>query len=345
MCDFEDSTDVPMFKGYDSYVADRAVNLEENPMTDIYDFKNAPLVSAYDSYNSPIPNKTVNLLKALTTDKYMDEALRYRNSGNDRERKQIKSSLPCITVSGIFKSRSESDIVKHSYFMCIDIDGKDQIEEWIDWEAMKKLIGELFGCVYFIGLSISGNGIFIIVKMRNPLYHKMHYRAFAKEISEATGLKVDMSCSDIARLRGASYDPFPYYNANPTQYNKVMINEPKRPKKTNSKSQMEKTRENVEAAIKLINTHKIDITNEYQAWLKIALAIYDAFGEEGRGYFHLISSIYAGYREDDCDTMYDKCETWGTDVRIETFFYLCKIHGIVNSKGGMVYDPSIITDK
>lgn len=224
--------------------------------------------------------------------------------------------------------------------MCIDIDGKDQTGI-IDWEAMKNLIGELFDCVYIVILSIGGNGIAVIVRIRNPLYHKMHYRAFAKELSEATGLKVDMSCSDVARLRGASYDPAPYYNPHPTQYNKVMIRE-KRKKAPVVQSESEKNRKNVKEAVALILTHRIDITKQYSEWLKVAMAIYDEFGEDGRADFHLISSIYQSYDEAECNRMYDKCESWGIDIRLKTFFYLCKINGIIYRKGGMVYDPSII---
>lgn len=309
----------------------------------MYLFEESPIVSAFENYTSSIPYKQVNLLKCLITDKYKDEVERYRNSDNEREKKSIKSSLPCVTVSGIFTRRCESDIIIHSGYICLDIDGKDQTGI-IDWEAIKKIVSELFDSVYIITLSISGNGICIIVRIRNPLYHKMHYWAFAKEISEATGLKVDMSCSDVARLRGASYDPAPYYNPHPTQYNKVMIRE-KRKNAPVAQSQSEKNRKNVKEAIALILTHRIDITKQYSEWLKIAMAIYDEFGEDGRADFHLISSIYQSYDEAECNRMYDKCESWGTDIRLETFFYLCKINGIIYRKGGMVYDPSIIREK
>ena len=310
----------------------------------MYDFENSPRVSAFSGYKSAVPDKIVTLLRCLTTDKYKDEVERYRNSNNASERKRIKSGLPCITVSGIFSIRDESEIVRHSGCICLDIDGKDQADQQIDWEAMKELIGETFDSVYFVGLSIGGNGIYIVAKIRNPKYHKMHYRALAKEIESATGLKVDPACCDIPRLRGASYDPTPYHNANATQYNKVLRSERKSENGVR-KSQTDRNRQNVEDATRLLCEYKIDITEKYKNWLKIAVAIYDEFGEDGRKYFHLISCIYEGYYEEDCDRMYDKAETWGTDVRIKTFFYFCKKHGIIYRKGGMAYDPTIIEKK
>lgn len=309
----------------------------------MYIFENSPLVSEFQSYNSPIPYRVVNLLKFLTTDKYRTEVERCRDSSSANEKKRIKAELPCITVSGTFERRTETEIIEHSHYICLDIDGKEQTEQQIDWDAKKRLVGEMFDCIYFIGLSIGGNGIFIVAKIRNPKYHKMHYRALAKEILLATDLKIDMACSDVARLRGVSYDPSPYYNANATQYNKVLLID--KHKNNASKIKTRRDKQNVEDAIKLICTHKINIAVAYQDWLKIALAIYDGFHEEGRGYFHLISSIYEYYEKEECDHMYNKCQTWGTYVRLETFFYFCKLHGIIYRKGGMTYDPTIIKEE
>jgi hypothetical protein len=303
----------------------------------MYDLDNSPRISAFAGYNSAKPNKTVNMLKCLITNRYKDEVERYRASENNA----IKASLPCMTISGLFDHRSETGLIEHSGYICLDIDGKDQNKENIDWEDMKTLIGTTFDCVYFIGLSISGKGIYIVAKIRNPKYHKLQYRALAKEVSRVTGLKIDMSCCDIARLRGVSYDSTPYYNPNPTMYNMVLVSKQGKAK-TPSKSEAEMTKQNVEEAIKLIGTHKIDITQKYKAWLKIGVALVDGFGKEGRKLFHLISCFYESYNEEDCDKMYDKCENWGTEIRIETFFYYCKLHGIVRRKGGMVYDPDII---
>jgi hypothetical protein len=215
----------------------------------MYDFENSPIVSAFNGYNSPIPYKDVNMLRSLTTEKYKDEVKAYRASENAANKKAIKASLPCMTISGTFERRSESGLIKHSNYICLDIDGKDQLEHNIDWEAKKKLIGETFDCIYYAGLSISGDGIFIIIKVRNPKYHKMHYKALANEVSETTGLKIDMSCCDIARLRSASYDPVPYYNPNPTRYNKVMIGE-RQSTKSARKSPSDRNKQNMEEAVK-----------------------------------------------------------------------------------------------
>ncbi len=73
--------------------------------------------------------------------------------------------------------------------------------------------------------------------------------------------------------------------------------------------------------------------------MKIGVAIFSEFGPKGRPYFHLISRVYENYNEEDCDKMYNRCEIWGTDIRIETFFYYCKVNGIIRRREGMVYDP------
>lgn len=344
MCDFDDSPYTTAFKGYDYYVSEITETVVEysSLITNKYDFQNSPQVSAFNGYKSAVPYRSVNLLRCLTTDKYRDAIEALRNTDCPHEKRRIKSELPAITIAGIFDTRCESGIIEHSGFMGIDIDGKDQIKQGIDWEAMKQLTGEKFDCIYYVGLSAGGNGIFAVARIRNPKYHKMHYRALATEISEATGLKVDMACCDVARLRGASHDPAPYYNANPTPYNRVMI-PPRKSTKPAIKSSKERNKRNMEEALELICKHKIDITEKYKTgWLRVAVAIYDEFGEEGRKYFHLASSVHAGYNEEDSDRLYDRCESWGEDIRLGTFFHLCKINGIILRKGGMVYDPSII---
>lgn len=105
---------------------------------------------------------------------------------------------------------------------------------------------------------------------------------------------------------------------------------------------MENKKTTVEAVIRLINAHKVDITKGYKAWFSIAHAIYSEFREEGRKFFHEVSSISTSYDERECNRIYDKCESSGVDIRVGTFFYYCKLHGIVSRGGTMVYDPSII---
>lgn len=82
----------------------------------------------------------------------------------------------------------------------------------------------------------------------------------------------------------------------------------------------------VEALIAALRAAGVDITADYNDWLKVGFALAGEFGEGGRGYFHDISSLYPGYDLAESDTKYTECQksdSGRTDLSI--MFYLAKI--------------------
>lgn len=78
---------------------------------------------------------------------------------------------------------------------------------------------------------------------------------------------------------------------------------------------------------------KIDITKEYNDWLKIAFAFAEEFEEGGRDYFHRVSQFYPGYNPSEADKQYAYClKHKGNGVSIATFYYLC------SQTGGKIMD-------
>lgn len=85
----------------------------------------------------------------------------------------------------------------------------------------------------------------------------------------------------------------------------------------------------VEALIAALRAAGVDITADYNDWLKVGFALAGEFGEGGRGYFHDISSLYPGYDLAESDTKYTECQksdSGRTDLSI--MFYLAKNQGI-----------------
>lgn len=85
--------------------------------------------------------------------------------------------------------------------------------------------------------------------------------------------------------------------------------------------------------IKKIEDGRIDLTANYQDWRNIGFAIADEFGENGRDFFHRISTFYADYSTVDSDKQFDAClKANGSGINLSTLFYLAKNAGITISK-------------
>ncbi len=68
--------------------------------------------------------------------------------------------MPAFTPSGIFKNpRNNDNLVRHSKFVCIDIDGKDNTDI-MNFKELKKEFKKIKNIAY-AGLSVGGNGYFL----------------------------------------------------------------------------------------------------------------------------------------------------------------------------------------
>lgn len=73
----------------------------------------------------------------------------------------------------------------------------------------------------------------------------------------------------------------------------------------------------------------IDLTNDYNDWLRLGFALVDALGEGGREHFHHLSSLCPKYEPKACDRQYDAClHGQGGGVTIATFFHMAKEAGV-----------------
>ncbi len=85
----------------------------------------------------------------------------------------------------------------------------------------------------------------------------------------------------------------------------------------------------IEVIIQQIESKQIDITNAYSDWRDIGFALADAFGENGRDYFHRVSKFYADYSVNTCNQQFDKClKANGQGITLKTFFFHAKQAGI-----------------
>ena len=165
-------------------------------------------VSSFQNYNSTEPYD-IKLHTFLTSKKYADVIEQIRSLEDKKERDKLKATLPAITPSGTFKVRNQDNIIKHSGLVQFDIDytGNEHIDNFEDiiYEVAK------LPYVAYCGYSASGRGFWGLIPIAYPEKHKLHLQAL-KEIFLSFGIKMDTAPSNIASLRGYSFDDKAYFN-------------------------------------------------------------------------------------------------------------------------------------
>lgn len=86
----------------------------------------------------------------------------------------------------------------------------------------------------------------------------------------------------------------------------------------------------VEQLIDALEKAQIDITNDYNDWYKIGIALASAFGERGREYFHRISKLYYNYNYNIVNNKYNQCmHNPSPQITLGTVFHLAKKAGVI----------------
>lgn len=257
-------------------------------------------VSQFKNYFDPFPQKNISLHEWLMTDRYKTKVEAVRKEKNKGARDKLKATLPAITPCGIFApTRASENIQEHSGFIGIDIDHKENqhIKQLISY---KRKIADVPNVAY-CGVSVSGAGLFVLIPIQSVEVHNAAFDVLKAYFLKKFNIIVDKACKDIARLRGASYDPNAYINANAQPFY-TRFTENKRSFTSNNSTTDNTT---VNRILDAVLSTKTDITDGYKNWFEVGCALASAFGENGRDTFHKFSQFNSEYNEADCDRKYD----------------------------------------
>jgi predicted P-loop ATPase len=233
---------------------------------------------------------------------------------SDKEKqKPLKNKLPAVTIGGSFNERNEKSLLKHSGYMCVDID---------NFSDNTALINDpyTFCCMKSVG----GNGFAVIVKV-NPDKHKDCYRWIEKYYLTKYGVLVDSAPKNVASARYITFDENLYLN---TKSKKCpsLIEKPLKPKT------LAVIIPNNEIGELMDQVHT-NVLEEYHDWLCFGLACVATFKEDGRSYFHKMSSLSNKYDANICDKNYDYLlKRKGEGINQGTFYYYLKQAGVDISK-------------
>lgn len=169
-------------------------------------------ITVFDSVTST--NGRVASLAEFLNDASSHQLIQQIRMTEDKvERTQLKSGLPCATISAICPDgRKADDAFEHTGLICIDIDGQDNLGFGSGSELKAEVckVAEVAYC----SLSASGNGCFAILRLSYTENHLGHFLSLQRLFKLRLGIVIDGQCKDVKRLRFASYDSEPYINDN-----------------------------------------------------------------------------------------------------------------------------------
>jgi hypothetical protein len=127
---------------------------------------------------------------------------------NVRDGSAAKKNLPAVCWSGIFnKKRANDTLERHSGLLCADLDkgALDKAVKDINTVRVELLNSPHLWCVF---VSPSGRGLKAIFRVpADKTKHLASWRAVEKHIRDLTGVQIDESCKDVARLCFLTHDP------------------------------------------------------------------------------------------------------------------------------------------
>ena len=134
--------------------------------------------------------------------------MRYHlKNGNKNEAEEIKSNLPCMTISATFKERRKKDYLEsYTGLLHLDYDKLENAEE-----VKTNLISIPY--TYSAFISPSGNGVKVLVWSDNAMSsHEVAFNSLREYYDKIVNVESDSSVKDITRLCYMSYDPDLYLN-------------------------------------------------------------------------------------------------------------------------------------
>jgi predicted P-loop ATPase len=272
----------------------------------------------HDSQDTDI--ELASFLEGVQSGKWQDIVFDVRNAPTKEIKDLKKKTAPLVTVSGSFSARKDDALRKHSNFIAIDIDNLDDAAE-----TKKRISQDPF--IYAAFLSIGGNGLCLIVKI-DGTRHLDAFNGIAAYLYNEYQLIVDQSGKNVSRARFVSYDPFMLLNTKSATFKKYL---PKKKEPKHPKVMVIKT--DFDAMIKQMDQKGINLCEDYSDWLSICYALIQEFQEQGREYFHTLSSHSSKYNSIDCDSQFDAClknhsESKSKKSTIGTIYYHAKQNGI-----------------
>ncbi len=278
-----------------------------------------PKISYFKDAFSKIPESDIEFdeyLNGIKEGRWENQILDYSTN------KIKKTGLPCVSPSGLFNQRNTKGISKHSNFINIDVDAKDNPDLNL-LEMRDEIYADDF--IYAGHISVSGNGLSLYIKIEGAKHEDAYY-AIEKYFANKFHIITDNKARDIPRLRFVSIDKKLHLYKNSISFVDYLPKQKRAPK---NYADFITSASDFDFVIGQINKNNVNIAEDYHDWLTIGFAISSEFGEEGRNYFHIVSEKSSKYDKNKCDNKYNSLlKSKGGAITISSFFWLAKQAGL-----------------
>jgi hypothetical protein len=164
---------------------------------------------------SPQP---ITLLEALIIPRQINliDAIRkcsYKSSMQQYLKGKLLAITPCSLQIG---GRGEKFHHRHSGYLAFDVDG---LGEKIS-DTFKEIIQIPY--IAYCGKSASGNGLWGLLPIENPVCHKQHFDAMTL-VFKKVGVTIDQAPRNVASYRFLSYDSEAYFNDSAIVFKEVIF--------------------------------------------------------------------------------------------------------------------------
>lgn len=171
--------------------------------------------SIYDApISNLIPSKSIsliNLYRKIKSDTELQQLTRrYRELPDKAQQDHFKqTSLPYVTVSGIFTKRADKEITTYSNLICIDCDHLTEIE------LNKVRLFAESDAYTVLGFMSPSKGYKLLIRSKSVEEHATTFNSYRSYISTKTGIdikKFDISCVNLSRACFLVHDNNAYIN-------------------------------------------------------------------------------------------------------------------------------------
>jgi hypothetical protein len=123
-------------------------------------------------------------------------------------RKFKATNFDYCTFSGVFTSRNDKALVKHSGLLCVDFDHLQNLSD-----IKSRLLADEYFDTQLLFVSPSGDGLKWIISIDTAaMPHGDYFAAIANYIVQTSGVAVDKSGRDLSRACFLPHDPQAFIN-------------------------------------------------------------------------------------------------------------------------------------
>jgi len=172
--------------------------------------------ASFSFFKAPIsntkPHKAVSLLQihnAIKGNYYKERTQKLRAISDVGQARKFKAAnFDYCTFSGVFTTRNDKALVKHSGLMCLDFDHLQSVDV-----LRNQLLQDEYFDTQLLFVSPSGDGLKWIISIdTTQATHGNYFAAVANYILQTYGVEVDKSGRDISRACFLPFDPQAFIN-------------------------------------------------------------------------------------------------------------------------------------